>query len=67
MRKQEKKAAKRFYIAWRGLIREHNKKGYVISYFMGGWTAMTDEQAVYLLGKLTKKERREIMTYPIWQ
>ena len=68
MKKSEKIGVKRFYKQWSWLLREKgNKKKYVVAYFMGAWTTMNDAQAAWFLGKLTKKERKEIMTYPIWQ
>lgn len=67
MSKNKKNAVKRFYVNWHGVRKDKkNKPGYVKAFFMGGWCALSDEQASYLLGMLTKKDRKVLMTYPIW-
>lgn len=67
MNKKEKKAVIRFYTHWHGARKcEKNDPAAVKAFFMGGWCNMTDEQASYFIGLLTKKDRKVIMTYPIW-
>lgn len=67
MSTNEKNAVKRFYINWHGARKDKkNKPECVKAFFMGGWCAMTDAQVSYLLGMLTKKDRKVLMTYPIW-
>ena len=67
MSKKEKQAVKRFYVNWHGARKDKkNNPKMVKAFFMGAWCTMTDDQVSYLLGLLTKKDRRVIMTYPIW-
>ena len=67
MSKEEKNAVKRFYAHWHGARKDKkNKPECVKDFFMGGWCSMTNKQASYLLGLLTKKDRKVLMTYPIW-
>jgi hypothetical protein len=67
MSTNEKNAVKRFYANWHGALKcKKNKPKRVKAFFMGGWCTMTDKQASYLLGLLTKKDRKVLMTYPIW-
>lgn len=67
MSKEEKKAVKRFYTNWHGARKDKkNSKTSVKAFFMGGWCSMTDRQVVYFLELLTKKDRKVLMTYPIW-
>lgn len=67
MSKEEKNAVKRFYANWHGARKDKkNKPECVKAFFMGGWCSITDMQASYLLGLLTKKDRKVLMTYPIW-
>ena len=67
MNKEERKAVKRFYANWHGARKSNkNKSKYIKAFFMGGWCTMTDNQAAYMLGLLTKEDRKVLMTYPIW-
>lgn len=67
MSTKEKNAVKRFYANWHGARKcKKNKPECVKAFFMGGWCTMTNKQASYLLGLLTKKDRKVLMTYPIW-
>ena len=67
MSKKEKQAVKRFYINWHEAHKcKKNKPECVKAFFMGAWCVMTDEQASYLIGLLTKQDRKVLMTYPIW-
>ena len=76
MSKKQKKAVKRVLWNWRdilawtpsesGLSYKHIRY-YAEAYFMGAWSAMSDKQANYLLGKLNKHDRKIIMKYPIYQ
>ncbi len=67
MSTKEKNAVKRFYVNWHEARKDKkNKPESVKAFFMGGWCTMTDKQASYLLGLLTKKDRKVLMTYPIW-
>ena len=67
MSKEEKNAVKRIYANWQGARKDKkNRPECVKAFFMGGWCSMTDKQASYLLGLLTKKDRKVLMTYPIW-
>ena len=67
MSTNEKNAVKRFYANWHGARKcKKNKPECIKAFFMGGWCTMTDKQASYLLGLLTKKDRKVLMRYPIW-
>ena len=67
MSTNEKNAVKRFYVNWHGARKcKKNKPNRVMAFFMGGWCAMTDKQATYFLGMLTKNDRKALMKYPIW-
>ncbi len=67
MSKEEKRAVDRFYANWHGIRKNmKNKPNRVMAFFMGGWCSMSDKQASYFLGLLTKGDRKAIIKYPIW-
>ena len=67
MSKEQKAAVKRFYTNWHGARKDKkNDPSKVKAFFMGGWCAMTDDEACYFITLLTKKDLKELMQYPIW-
>ena len=68
MSKKRKRRVKLVYENWHEMLKNpKNDRKQIMWYFMGAWTAFTDSQIVEFLGMTTKKDRKVLMTYPLWQ
>ena len=58
----------RVYINWTEMRKcKHNKKGRIMAYFMGAWSAFSDDECVEFIHMCNKKDLKVLMTYPLWQ
>lgn len=66
-RKPGKKTVLRVLYNWRGMLsKKHMPKHYAEAYFLGAWSALSDNDAAMLIANLTKHEYKIIMDYPMW-
>ena len=68
MSKRKMRRVKLCYENWKAMRKDpKNSKKKIMCYFMGFWTAFTDHQVVEFIGLCSKKDRKLMMTYPLWQ